>query len=81
MAEAGYKYECHKCKFPYIYSVIISLLFFPFFFYSLRSPKAPDDQADMGSHEFSYAVFPHSGKQTTLNFLLVYLFVSFDQLK
>ncbi|CAH3126967.1 unnamed protein product [Porites lobata] len=27
----------------------------------LRSPKAPDDQADMGSHEFSYAVFPHSG--------------------
>ena len=25
------KYECHKCKFPYIYSVIISLLFFPFF--------------------------------------------------
>ncbi|XP_031572230.1 alpha-mannosidase 2C1-like [Actinia tenebrosa] len=27
----------------------------------LRSPKAPDDQADMGNHEFSYALFPHSG--------------------
>lgn len=27
----------------------------------LRSPKAPDEEADMGSHEFSYAVFPHSG--------------------
>ena len=57
----------------------MSLLFF--FFNSLRSPKAPDDQADMGSHEFSYAVFPHSGKQTTLNCLFVYLFVFFDQLK
>lgn len=28
----------------------------------LRSPKAPDEEADMGSHEFSYAVLPHSGK-------------------
>jgi len=27
----------------------------------LRSPKSPDEEADMGSHEFSYAVFPHSG--------------------
>ncbi|XP_067041919.1 alpha-mannosidase 2C1-like isoform X2 [Acropora muricata] len=27
----------------------------------LRSPKAPDEEADMGSHEFSYAVLPHSG--------------------
>lgn len=27
----------------------------------LRSPKAPDEEADMGSHEFSYALLPHSG--------------------
>ncbi|XP_078370059.1 alpha-mannosidase 2C1-like isoform X2 [Oculina patagonica] len=27
----------------------------------LRSPKSPDEEADMGSHEFSYAVYPHSG--------------------
>ncbi|KAI9027983.1 galactose mutarotase-like domain-containing protein [Hyaloraphidium curvatum] len=25
----------------------------------LRSPKAPDDHADMGSHEFKYALYPH----------------------
>lgn len=27
----------------------------------LRAPKAPDDQADMGSHDFAYALYPHSG--------------------
>jgi len=27
----------------------------------LRSSKAPDDQADMGTHEFSYALMPHRG--------------------
>lgn len=27
----------------------------------LRSPKAPDDTADMGTHQFSYALLPHSG--------------------
>lgn len=27
----------------------------------LRSAKAPDDKADMGSHDFSYAVYPHKG--------------------
>lgn len=27
----------------------------------LRSPKAPDDKADMGSHDFEYAIYPHSG--------------------
>ncbi|XP_077973179.1 alpha-mannosidase 2C1-like [Styela clava] len=26
----------------------------------LRSPKAPDDNADMGEHEFTYEVMPHS---------------------
>jgi alpha-mannosidase len=27
----------------------------------LRSPKSPDPQADMGEHEFTYALFPHPG--------------------
>lgn len=27
----------------------------------LRSAKAPDDRADMGSHDFSYAFYPHKG--------------------
>ncbi|CAH6723797.1 alpha-mannosidase [[Candida] jaroonii] len=27
----------------------------------LRSPKAPDNIADMGSHEFEYAIYPHAG--------------------
>lgn len=27
----------------------------------LRSPKSPDDIADMGHHEFEYAVYPHKG--------------------
>jgi alpha-mannosidase len=27
----------------------------------LRSPKAPDPQADMGAHRFAYAVMPHVG--------------------
>ncbi|KAK6200173.1 glycoside hydrolase [Scheffersomyces amazonensis] len=27
----------------------------------LRSPKAPDDQADMGDHTFEYALYPHKG--------------------
>jgi alpha-mannosidase len=27
----------------------------------LRSPKAPDPEADMGSHTFAYAVMPHAG--------------------
>lgn len=26
----------------------------------LRAPKAPDDLADMGHHEFEYAIYPHS---------------------
>lgn len=33
----------------------------------LRAPKAPDANADMGQHSFSYAVMPHSGKQTLYN--------------
>lgn len=27
----------------------------------LRSPKAPDEKADMGSHDFEYALYPHKG--------------------
>jgi alpha-mannosidase len=27
----------------------------------LRSPKSPDPEADMGTHEFSYALMPHAG--------------------
>ncbi|CAL4077404.1 unnamed protein product, partial [Meganyctiphanes norvegica] len=27
----------------------------------LKSPKAPDDQADMGTHTFKYAIMPHLG--------------------
>lgn len=26
----------------------------------LRSPKAPDEKADMGSHHFEYAIYPHA---------------------
>ncbi|KAI8389146.1 probable Alpha-mannosidase [Nakaseomyces glabratus] len=28
----------------------------------LRSPKAPDAHADMGSHEINYAIYPHRGE-------------------
>jgi alpha-mannosidase len=27
----------------------------------LRSPKSPDPEADIGSHEFAYALMPHAG--------------------
>ncbi len=27
----------------------------------LRSPKSPDPEADMGRHEFAYALVPHAG--------------------
>jgi len=27
----------------------------------LRSPKSPDPEADMGQHEFAYAILPHAG--------------------
>ena len=30
----------------------------------LRSPKAPDPQADMGEHTFTYALYPHAGSIT-----------------
>lgn len=33
----------------------------------LRSPKAPDPQADMGEHTFTYALYPHAGCLTDGN--------------
>uniref|UniRef100_A0AAZ3SIF2 Glycoside hydrolase family 38 central domain-containing protein n=1 Tax=Oncorhynchus tshawytscha TaxID=74940 RepID=A0AAZ3SIF2_ONCTS len=30
-------------------------------FIQLRAPKSPDANADMGSHQFTYAVMPHTG--------------------
>lgn len=29
---------------------------------SLRAPKSPDATADMGRHEFTYALMPHKGE-------------------
>ena len=39
--------------------------------YSLRAPKAPDANADMGQHSFSYAVMPHYGKCALYRFLIM----------
>jgi len=33
----------------------------------LRSPKKPDETADMGNHSFSYALYPHSGDHAQAN--------------
>jgi alpha-mannosidase len=33
----------------------------------LRSPKSPDPHADMGMHQFSYALLPHAGSPTDAN--------------
>lgn len=32
-------------------------------FFRLRAPKAPDPEADMGDHKFSYAFMPHEGNK------------------
>ena len=32
-------------------------------FFRLRAPKAPDPEADMGDHKFSYAFMPHEGNR------------------
>ena len=36
-------------------------------FSRLRSPKAPDDEVDMGTHSFSYAFMPHVGNNSLQN--------------
>jgi alpha-mannosidase len=35
----------------------------------LRAPKSPDPEADMGRHEFSYALLPHAGGWREANVL------------
>lgn len=43
----------NDCKYGHsIYGNVISLSL-------LRAPKSPDPQADMGSHKFRYALYPH----------------------
>ncbi len=32
----------------------------------LKSPKTPNDMADMGTHEFTYSLYPHQGTHTVL---------------
>ena len=39
----------------------------------LRSAKAPDDEADMGDHDFEYAIFPHEGTLGASTVRLCYL--------
>jgi alpha-mannosidase len=46
LTESKYGYSCYGNELR------ISLL---------RSPKSPDAEADMGRHEFVYALFPHNG--------------------
>ncbi|MFQ3549177.1 MAG: alpha-mannosidase [Armatimonadota bacterium] len=33
----------------------------------LRAPKSPDREADMGEHEFTYSIMPHSGDYISAN--------------
>lgn len=45
----------NDCKYGYsVYKNTMTLSL-------LRAPKAPDAHADMGTHEFTYAIMPHSG--------------------
>ncbi|KAJ0028900.1 hypothetical protein NQD34_003897 [Periophthalmus magnuspinnatus] len=45
----------NDCKYGYsVYKNVMTLSL-------LRAPKAPDANADMGSHQFTYAIMPHSG--------------------
>jgi alpha-mannosidase len=46
LTDCKYGYSCHGGELR------ISLL---------RSPKSPDPEADMGRHEFAYALMPHAG--------------------
>jgi alpha-mannosidase len=46
LTDSKYGYSCHGNELR------ISLL---------RAPKSPDPEADMGRHEFAYALFPHRG--------------------
>lgn len=46
LTDSKYGYSCHGGHLR------VSLL---------RSPKSPDPEADMGAHEFAYALMPHAG--------------------
>ena len=46
LTDSKYGYSCHRSELR------VSLL---------RAPKSPDPDADMGRHEFAYALFPHPG--------------------
>jgi alpha-mannosidase len=46
LTDSKYGYSCHGGELR------ISLL---------RAPKSPDPDADMGTHEFAYALYPHAG--------------------
>ena len=39
------------------------------YFLRLRSTKNPDEKADMGIQTFTYAIMPHTGKNTLISFL------------
>jgi alpha-mannosidase len=46
LTDSKYGYSCHGSELR------ISLL---------RAPKSPDPEADMGRHDFAYALYPHAG--------------------
>ena len=46
LTDSKYGYSCHGNELR------VSLL---------RAPKSPDPEADLGRHEFAYALFPHAG--------------------
>src|SRR5207248_3344760 len=46
LTDSKYGYSCHGDELR------VSLL---------RAPKSPDPEADLGRHEFAYALFPHAG--------------------
>lgn len=56
LSETGYGVSLlNDCKYGYgIKDHVMSLSL-------LRSPKIPDAEADMGMHEFTYALYPHLG--------------------
>ena len=58
---------------PFVVTFLILLLSL---FGRLRSPKSPDEEADMGSHEFSYAVYPHSGTMASISFKKIVIEIS-----
>ncbi|EEC02744.1 alpha-mannosidase 2c1, putative [Ixodes scapularis] len=56
LAEHGYGVSLlNTCKYGHaVHGKVLRLSL-------LRSPKSPDPEADMGTHQFSYAFMPHKG--------------------